>query len=53
MYENMEYKYKIGICYIQQNDEKQKDIEYRDKWQDKKPATQGLPFHMGKAYHFN
>ena len=50
---DIEYKYKIGICYLYKTDEKQKSIEYLDQVFIKKPKTEDLHFYLGRAYHLN
>lgn len=50
---DIEYKYKIGICYLYKTDEKQKSIEYLDQVFIKKPKTEDLYFYLGRAYHLN
>ncbi|PCH65382.1 MAG: hypothetical protein COC01_09765 [Bacteroidetes bacterium] len=50
---NIEYKYKIGICYLSKSDEKQKSIEYLEQVQQQKAKTKGLSYYLGRAYHLN
>ena len=50
---DLQYKYKIGICYLHKSDEQEKSIEYLEKVQAKKPKTKGLSLYLGKAYHLN
>jgi len=50
---DLDYKYKIGVCYLHKSDEQEKSIEYFEKVQDKKPKTKGLSLNLGKAYHQN
>lgn len=50
---SLDYKFKIGICYLHKGDEQEKSIEYLEQVQEKKPKTKGLSFYLGKGYHLN
>ncbi len=47
--ENMDYNYKLGICYINSNVDKSQAIQYFVKAADKKDAPKDVYYHMGKA----
>ena len=48
-----EYKYKMGICYIQQARDKHKAIAYLQQVKEMEPKAKDLDYYLGRAYHKN
>ena len=48
-----EYKYKMGICYIQQAKDKHKAVAYLLQVKEMNPNTKDLDYYLGRAYHKN
>ena len=49
----LEYKFKIGVCYLFKTDEKQKSIEYLEQVLNEKGKFENLYFYLGRAYQLN
>ena len=47
------YRFRLGICYIYKNDEKEKAIQYLDQVYQTDPQTKDLLYYLGVAYHLN
>jgi hypothetical protein len=47
------FKYRAGICYLYNSDEKQKAIDLLEDVAAKAPKTQDIQFFLGRAYHLN
>ena len=50
---SVEYKYKIGICYIHESRDKHKAIEYLQAVKKLNPKAKDLDYYLGRAYHKN
>lgn len=48
---NLEYKHKIGACYLYINDDKSKAIPFLEEVTEKDPANSQAIFDLGKAFH--
>lgn len=51
--EDMDFKYKLGICYLYKTDEPEKAIAYLEEVKKKNPGTQAIDFYLGRAYKLN
>jgi hypothetical protein len=51
--EELYFKYKAGICYLDKSDEKEKAIPLLKEVEQADPATPDIEFYLGRAYHLN
>ncbi|MCX6297394.1 MAG: hypothetical protein NTX97_15310, partial [Bacteroidetes bacterium] len=51
--EDIYFKYKTGICYLDKSDEKNKAIQLFKDVQEADPTYIDIDFYLGKAYHLN
>lgn len=50
---NINYKYKLGICYLYKNDEHEKAIPLLEEVYAVNPKIKDILFYLGRAYHAN
>ena len=51
--DNIDFKYKIGICFLYKTDSKQMSINYLEKVHSSDPKTKDIDYYLGMAYHKN
>ncbi|MBL4576998.1 MAG: PD40 domain-containing protein [Flavobacteriales bacterium] len=49
--ESIDYKFKIGVCYLYESRDKHKSIEYLEEVKLLDPKTKDIEFYLGRAYH--
>jgi hypothetical protein len=50
---NAYYHYKMGICYLNKSDEKERSITELELAHKMNPSLQDITFYLGRAYHLN
>lgn len=50
---NPYYHYKLGICYLYKNDEREKSVIELEKAKMMDPELERIDFYVGRAYHLN
>jgi len=50
---NIDYKFKLGICYLYRTDKIKSSTEYLEMVLEKKPKAEDLHFYLGRSYALN
>jgi len=50
---SIEYKFKLGVCYLYRTDKLKLSSEYLEMVLEKKPKTENLHFYLGRSYALN
>src|ERR1044072_4840337 len=50
---NPYYHYRLGICYLYKNDEREQSVIELEKAKMMDPALERIDFYLGRAYHLN
>lgn len=50
---NPYYHYRLGICYLYKNDERQQSVTELEKARTMDPSLERIDFYLGRAYHLN
>lgn len=51
--EDIDFKYKLGICYLYKTDEPEKAVSLLEEVKEKNPSLAGINFYLGRAYKIN
>ena len=53
LYPNIDYKFKLGICYLYRTDKIKTSTEYLEMVLEKKPKVEDLHYYLGRSYALN